>query len=404
MIQPKKYHRGQKTLQVLARELGVSTMDLMFYHNRYAPSSDIIGDSIPEHVAVIFGPPIGYALKDGMLYQNSSLKESIWINKYEVLQNIGNTTLDYALELEFVRHSYQQLADLEAAQEAAIAARIPEAASQNNIHQVEEMDHEALDAAVEAAKKNCLGKQMLQLHYRWEGQGLNAQNNPTAILYAGPVYIANMQPQGPIEKLAATIGQAVYPAKLRFSYAEIYDLTNHGDLFSKWQQTKAKMLQEYTGDYADGIIAKADSYLQDKALLLERIQHTWFCCLYQLVVRIQFAGMEAYHTQMDFPMVVGCSVIRYKIVAEKHPFCNAKGKVVVYLQGSACDERSLEDIQQKKKHAFSSNGKPIEGSLTATAVFDTTHQYIDQLFGHIRIHLRDYCKTVGFGLYKKQGL
>ncbi|MCV6630231.1 MAG: hypothetical protein OIF50_10260, partial [Flavobacteriaceae bacterium] len=305
-------------------------------------------------------------------------------------------------QLGFVHSKHNQTEDLE--NHTDLETTNPLFEDSHTVEDITKTNKTDSDSVCSETSSPNLQKQELQLHYRWEGKGINAQNNPAAVLHAGAVFLEQKEPSGAIEKIAAAIGKASYPAQLQFNYANISHLVNHSSLVAQWEITKERLLIENSGDYAKAIVEKADRYIQNKYVLLEKLKQSWFLVCYQLLLRIQFAGRDYFETTMGFPIATGCSPIAYRVQAEKHPFCNSNGKLVVYLHGSPCDSRSLAAIEAGKKFDQQNAGKAITGSLAATAIFDASHQYIEQLFGHIRIHLQNSCKTVEIGLYKKDSL
>ncbi|MCV6629979.1 MAG: hypothetical protein OIF50_08985 [Flavobacteriaceae bacterium] len=372
-MHPKRYPVQDHDLSALASVIGVDENDLVLFHNQHAPMSDIISDVIPDHVFHIFGPPLGYGLKDGQLFADPNKKQSKWIGQYEVLRNIGKGNRTYHLQLEMeILPSTELLAD------GGLELETNEISFKEKPYQ----------------KRN-----RNQRYYEVSGFKINSQNHPTMRLYSGGVYLDAQEPNGPLENLTMAIEKAISPVVLGFHYANIQNVCNHRQILQNWKEIRSSLVQELDSIYGQTIIDGADRYIYNKKQLLRQLEGDWFLSIYSLLLRAQFSGQDLYQSQIQLPIMPGCSPIGFEVVVEKYPFCNSNDKVQAIIKGKPNDLRSTEDILKKKSLSFASYGRLLKGNLNLTAIFDLQDQMLEQLFGNIRIDLIESYKTVTLELY-----
>ncbi|ELY2018669.1 hypothetical protein SL053_002600 [Flavobacterium psychrophilum] len=95
------------------------------------------------------------------------------------------------------------------------------------------------------------------------------------------VYINNKEPEFIIEQLADKISQTIFPIQVKLSgQGEIEAIENHEEIKKRWASNQESLKDYYEEDITEKIIAKSNSYFNNKHLITESLSKNWFFNLY----------------------------------------------------------------------------------------------------------------------------
>lgn len=157
------------------------------------------------------------------------------------------------------------------------------------------------------------------------------------------------------DELADKIARTIFPLVLLVNKkGEWKDVFNADEIKNRWQTNKAKILEEYQGEFVEQYLALAGAKLETKEQLKKTLQKDFFLCAYFRPIFSNLASKQHSQIKYKFPLLPNAESVTYLIQQKNYPETDALGLIRIDQNGTLYNEKQQNATQQEapKKEGY----------------------------------------------------
>lgn len=182
------------------------------------------------------------------------------------------------------------------------------------------------------------------------------------------IYVNNEPPKSHIEKIANIAAQTIFPVRIKIKKdGQIDQIVNHDLIEKRWLAARKNIVSYYKGEKIQKVIAQIDAILLNGNHLKLSIEQNWFFHLFFKPLYINYGEKLQTKHIWQCP-VFGNQFIEYGVVQSIKENYSDDDKVLINADGTAIDERTLEEI----KSGFKFSKEKLSGTLPVTSFIEST--------------------------------
>ncbi|MCF3109828.1 hypothetical protein LL912_13695 [Niabella sp. CC-SYL272] len=231
-----------------------------------------------------------------------------------------------------------------------------------------------------------------KVHYEMDVAQLGSLEEEGCLFFLNrkQVYVNNQAPYLLADRLADEIGSVLYPLLLMVDPEGAFKrVINRAEMLDRWEKKKEGIARYYKGAIVEQAITRMDVVLKHDYKLNEAIKSDWFFAVF--FARILGKRAFSYKQELDlqFPLVAYGPMVNYRVLGHFDKKEVAEKTFAIQYKGNVCEERSVNDILQKRpvplERAMGYPGTEAKGSAVLNYLIYKKDYSIRSVWGMVML-------------------
>ncbi|WP_300598691.1 hypothetical protein [Niabella sp.] len=232
----------------------------------------------------------------------------------------------------------------------------------------------------------------LKVHYEMDVAQLGSmeQEGYLFLLNRKQVYVNNQAPHLLADRLADEMGAILYPLLLMVDLEGAFKrVVNTEEVLDRWKKKKEEITRYYKGAIVEQAMTQMDLVLNHDHELNQAIRSDWFFAVF--FARILGKRAFSYKQELDlqFPLVAYGPMVNYRVLGHFDKKEVAEKTFAIQYKGNVCEERSVNDILQKRpvplERAMGYPGTEAKGSAVLNYLIYKKDYSIRSVWGTVTL-------------------
>ncbi|MCW3161092.1 hypothetical protein [Chryseobacterium oryctis] len=333
------------TLEELANHFNLTKEQLKRYHNTYCPLDDLIGYDIPEHVTIIYVPPLDAESREKIFNPKSG--NFLSFKSKNTLDNKQNYKKRYGI-----------------------------------IQKIFHNDEEEL-----------------KIHYETE----IIKNKNTVQISRSQVYLNNKVPDLVIEQLADKIGSIFYPFELGLhENGSINTLVNFKEIQNRWKILKPQLEEYYKGEIANELLASTNKRITQKSIT-EQVHNSLFFTLYFLPLYKTFDENKSLNLSIEIPIFKNSTRALFEIDLKLEEKISKTHKFIIKASGKSTSGKISDEIEKENTSPITDGKIQPKNSSYFDFIYklNSKDNSIFAIYGELGVQFPDCMKKISLECYEQ---
>ena len=338
-MQNYRLHKLKKgdTVDSVALELGITTLEVRGFHNIYCHFNDTIGYDFPEN------------LIDLLVYPH--IREFKKEN-YPTAQFVSGHTLGFKPNPKKVNYG----------------VHFTIATGDSEINTIK------YETSIEYVKQDEKG------------------NFLYSIDRLTPIYIDNEQANLLLDELAEKTAKVLYPLGIIVNQeGKWIGIHNFKDIKNRWENVKSKIYDEYQNDWADEYIELTELSLEAESNLVRSLSNDWFLNSFFSGIYNNYTGYYKFENTLVFPMFAHIKALKYKVEQKIDKYLDDYNQVIIDQEGQVFDNRTKADLKDNMDFAQNTENNTdtdkVEGNFRAKYFLNPNNNNITSMYWECAVRL-----------------
>ncbi|KUJ61752.1 hypothetical protein AR687_11070 [Flavobacteriaceae bacterium CRH] len=206
------------------------------------------------------------------------------------------------------------------------------------------------------------------------------------------VYIDEKEADCIADEIAEKTSRVFYPLQIVVNEkGKWIDIHNYDAIKERWEETKPKILEEYTGEEIEECLTRFEQKLVDKDAFLESFNFNWFLRAFFNGINIEYKDQLVIEKNIYFPIGNTVGDTQFLVQQEISPTLDKYNLVNITQKGILSDPRTKQDFENDTDFPYDTmleeNPEMAEGLYNSYYFLNPRTYLVDSLFLECSINL-----------------
>ena len=150
------------------------------------------------------------------------------------------------------------------------------------------------------------------------------------------------------DELAVKASEVLYPLEVVVTNeGKWIEINNYKEINKRWKKVKAKILDEYEGEWVERYLMLNEKTLENEDYLLDSLKKDWFLNSYFNTIYVYYSHKLKFQTNTTFPVLPNCKSVSYDIEQKVEEYLDVNNLIRIEQKGELKEERSKADLENE---------------------------------------------------------